>query len=93
LQSATYADFRQLQSRETQAKAVAVPATLGFPDVAKERYPAVVVLHTVAGYIEANDRLGKIGSVVRAVALATGRIHYLFAFVPGSEVEIALPVE
>jgi len=69
LQSATYADFRQLQSRETQAKAVAVPATLGFPDVAKERYPAVVVLHTVAGYIEANE--GQYAAELRKAGFAT----------------------
>ena len=48
-------DFRQLLSREAPAATVTVPATLSFPDGAKERYPAVVVVHTVAGYIEDNE--------------------------------------
>src|SRR5262249_2078484 len=60
---------RQLQSRAPPTKAVAVPATLGFPDVARERYPAVVVLHTVAGTIEANE--GQYAAELRKAGFAT----------------------
>jgi dienelactone hydrolase len=56
-QSASYVDFRQLLSREAPAATLTVPATLSFPDDAKDRYPAVVVVHTVAGYLEANEGL------------------------------------
>jgi dienelactone hydrolase len=69
LQSATYADFRQLLSREAPAKAVAVPATLKFPDAVKERYPAVVVVHSVAGYLEANE--GQYAAELRKAGFAT----------------------
>ena len=56
-QSASYVDFRQLQSRQAPAATVAVPATLSFPDDARDRYPAVVVVHTVAGYRDDNEGL------------------------------------
>ncbi|MGH6709411.1 MAG: hypothetical protein ACREEK_10620, partial [Bradyrhizobium sp.] len=39
-QSASYADFRQLQLREPAPSTVTVSATLSFPDDARERYPA-----------------------------------------------------
>jgi dienelactone hydrolase len=68
-QSASYADFRQLLSREAPAAAVTVPATLSFPDDAKDRYPAVVVVHTVAGYIEANE--GQYAAELRKAGFAT----------------------
>jgi dienelactone hydrolase len=55
LQSASYADFRQLLSREAPAAAVSVHATLGFPVELRDRYPAVVVVHTIAGYLDANE--------------------------------------
>src|SRR5689334_7678528 len=69
LQSATSADFRQLQSRETHSKAVAAPATLRFPDQPKQPYPDVVVLHTVAGHIEANE--GQYAAELRKAGFAT----------------------
>jgi dienelactone hydrolase len=56
-QSASYADFRQLMSREAPAATVMVPAILSFPDDAKGRYPAVVVVHTIAGYLDSNEGL------------------------------------
>jgi dienelactone hydrolase len=56
-QSASYVDFRQLQLRETPAATVTVAATLSFPDEARDRYPAVVVVHTVAGYLDGNEGL------------------------------------
>jgi dienelactone hydrolase len=56
-QSASYADFRQLLSREAPPATVTVPATLSFPDDAQDRYPAVVVVHTIAGYLDSNEGL------------------------------------
>src|SRR4029077_9145125 len=34
---------------------VSVPATLRFPDQPRDRYPAVVVVHTISGFKEANE--------------------------------------
>ncbi len=68
-QSASYADFRQLLSRETPAVTVTVPATLSFPEEARDRYPAVVVVHTIAGYLEANE--GQYAAELRKAGYAT----------------------
>jgi dienelactone hydrolase len=68
-QSTSYVDFRQLLAREAPAATVTVPATLSFPDDAKDRYPAVVVVHTVAGYIEANE--GQYAAELRKAGFAT----------------------
>jgi dienelactone hydrolase len=68
-QSASYADFRQLLSREAPAATVTVPATLSFPDEARDRYPAVVVVHTIAGYNEANE--GRYAAELRKAGFAT----------------------
>jgi dienelactone hydrolase len=54
LRSGSYTDFRQVFSREAPA-GVSVPATLRFPDQARDRYPAVVVVHTISGFQEANE--------------------------------------
>jgi dienelactone hydrolase len=54
-QSGSYADFRQLLSREAPTTTVAVAATLDFPDQAKGRSPAVVIVHSIGGYIESNE--------------------------------------
>lgn len=54
LRSGSYADFRQVFVREAPA-GVSVPATLRFPDRARDRYPAVVVVHTISGFQEANE--------------------------------------
>jgi dienelactone hydrolase len=54
-QSGSYADFRQLFSQEAASATVTVAGTLSFPDQARDRYPAVVVVHTIAGYLEANE--------------------------------------
>lgn len=56
-QSASYADFRQLLSGSAPATTVTVSAILSFPDEARERYPAVVIVHTIAGYLEVNEGL------------------------------------
>jgi dienelactone hydrolase len=68
-QSASYVDVRQLLSRGAPAATLTVPATLSFPDEAKDRYPAVVVVHTVAGYIEANE--GRYAAELRKAGFAT----------------------
>jgi dienelactone hydrolase len=68
-QSASYVDFRQLLSREAPAATVTVPATLNFPNEAKDRVPAVVVVHTVAGYVESNE--GQYAAELRKAGFAT----------------------
>jgi dienelactone hydrolase len=68
-QSASYRDFRQLQLREPPAATVSVAANLSFPDEARDRYPAVVVVHTVAGYIEGNE--GQYAAELRKAGFAT----------------------
>jgi hypothetical protein len=54
-QSSSYADFRRLLLREALTATVTVSATLGFPDEVRDRYPAVVVVHSIAGYQETNE--------------------------------------
>jgi len=54
-QSSTYSDMRQLLAREATGGAVTVKANLGFPEQAKDRYPAVIVVHTLAGYRDVNE--------------------------------------
>jgi dipeptidyl aminopeptidase/acylaminoacyl peptidase len=68
-QSASYVDFRQLLSREAPSATVTVPATLSFPDDKNDRYPAVVVIHTIAGYIEDNE--GQYAAELRKAGFAT----------------------
>jgi hypothetical protein len=52
--TATYTDFRQVLAREAPTATVTVPAALHFPDDRKDRYPAVVVVHTFGGYQGSN---------------------------------------
>ena len=54
-QSASYTDFRQLVAREAPTSAVTVSATLSFPDRGQERYPALVIVHTIGGYQDVNE--------------------------------------
>jgi dienelactone hydrolase len=68
-QSASYVDFRQLQSREGPAATVKVRASLGFPDEARDRYPAVVVVHSIAGYLDVNE--GRYAEELRKRGFAT----------------------
>jgi dienelactone hydrolase len=68
-QSASYVDFRQLQFRQAPAAVVTVTAKLSFPDEARDRYPAVVVVHTVAGYLDANE--GAYAAELRQAGFAT----------------------
>jgi dienelactone hydrolase len=53
--SGRYTDFRQLMARETPAESVTIPMTLHLPDTGQERFPAVVIVHTIAGYLEVNE--------------------------------------
>jgi dienelactone hydrolase len=68
-QSASYVDFRQLQSRQAPAATVTVRASLNFPEEARDRYPAVVVVHTIAGYRDANE--GQYAAELRKAGFAT----------------------
>jgi dienelactone hydrolase len=68
LRSGSYADFRQVFVREAPAD-VSVPATLHFPDEPRERYPAVVVVHTIGGFREANE--GWLAAELRRGGFAT----------------------
>lgn len=69
LQSSTYSDFRQLLTREAATGTVAVRASLAFPEAAKDRYPAVVVVHTISGYRDANE--GYVAAELRKSGFAT----------------------
>ena len=68
-QSASYADFRELLSRKAPAAAVTVPAALSFPDEARDRYPAAIVVHTIGGYLETNE--GQYAAELRKAGFAT----------------------
>jgi dienelactone hydrolase len=67
-QSSKYGDFRQLLAREARGT-VTVRARLVFPDEAKDRYPAAVVLHTITGYRDANE--GYVAAELRKAGFAT----------------------
>jgi dienelactone hydrolase len=68
-QSSTYGDMRQLLAREATAGAVTVKAYLGFPEQVKDRYPAVIVVHSLAGYRDANE--GYTAAELRKAGFAT----------------------
>jgi dienelactone hydrolase len=68
-QSSTYSDFQQVLSREAAAGTPTVRANLRFPEQAKDQYPAVVVVHTIAGYRETNE--GYVAAVLRKSGFAT----------------------
>ena len=55
LRSGSYADFRQLVSREAATNEVSIAATLSFPDAAQDHYPAIVIVHCLGGYVESNE--------------------------------------
>jgi dienelactone hydrolase len=67
--SATFTDIRQLLAGESPKDAVEVRANLRFPDERKDRYPAVVIVHTIAGYLEANE--GRAAAALRKSGFAT----------------------
>jgi dienelactone hydrolase len=68
-QSSTYGDMRQLLAREAATGAVTVKAYLGFPEQARDRYPAIIIVHTIAGYRDANE--GYVAAELRKVGFAT----------------------
>jgi dienelactone hydrolase len=68
-QSSTYSDIRQILAREAATGTVTVQAALGFPEQAKDRYPAIVVLPTMGGYRDANE--GYVAAELRKSGFAT----------------------
>jgi dienelactone hydrolase len=68
-QSSTYADFRQLLTREAPTATVTIQANLDFPEEAKDRYPVVVVIHTISGYRGINE--GYVAAELRKAGFAT----------------------
>src|SRR3984893_12885146 len=68
-QSSTYSDMRHLLAREATAGAVTVKANLGFPAQAGDRYPAIIVVHTLGGYRDANE--GYVAAELRKAGFAT----------------------
>jgi dienelactone hydrolase len=54
-QSGSYTDLRQVLTREAPTSIIKVAASLVFPAAGKDRYPAVILVHTLAGYQEANE--------------------------------------
>jgi dienelactone hydrolase len=55
LQSASYADLRQLVTQPGLGSKVHVAAQLDFPADGNGKYPAVVIVHTLGGYQESNE--------------------------------------
>ena len=68
-QSSTYSDMRQLLTREAATGAVTVKANLGFPEQVRDRYPAVIIVHSIAGYRDANE--GYVAAELRKAGFAT----------------------
>jgi hypothetical protein len=68
-QSSTYGDFRQILAREAATGPVTIRATLGFPEEAKDRYPAVIIVHGIAGYSDAKE--GYVAALLRKSGFAT----------------------
>ena len=54
-QSSTYNDLRQVLTRQAATASVGIRAKLEFPEQAGDRYPAVIVVHSLAGYREPNE--------------------------------------
>lgn len=55
LRSATYSNFRHIFTRAAPDATVEVPATLVFPPSSSNPVPAVVIVHTLAGFREQNE--------------------------------------
>src|SRR5258708_1540998 len=68
-QSSTYSDMRQLLTHEAATGTVTVKANLGFPEQARDRYPAVIVVHSISGYRDANE--GYVAAELRKAGFAT----------------------
>jgi dienelactone hydrolase len=68
-QSSTYSDFRQILVREAATGTITIRATLSFPVEVRDRYPAVVVVHTLGGYRDVNE--GYVAAELRKSGFAT----------------------
>ena len=68
-QSSTYSGFRQLLAREAATATFTVQANLRFPEQKKDRYPAVIVVHGLGGYRDANE--GYVAAELRKSGFAT----------------------
>ena len=68
-QSSNYSDFRALLARDAAAGTVTVRASLNFPEQARDHYPAVVVVHGLGGYRDANE--GYVAAELRKAGFAT----------------------
>src|SRR6202051_3543684 len=68
-QSSTHSDFRQLLAREATAGTVTVRAKLDFPEEVRDRYPAVIVVHALGAYRDANE--GYVAAELRKSGFAT----------------------
>jgi dienelactone hydrolase len=55
VQSGSYTDFRQLLSGQPAVAPVTIDATLAFPEEKRDRYPAIVIVHAIAGYQDQNE--------------------------------------
>jgi dienelactone hydrolase len=61
--------MRQLSAREAATGAVTVKAYLRLPEQVRDRYPAVIIVHTIAGYRDANE--GYVAAELRKAGFAT----------------------
>jgi dienelactone hydrolase len=68
-QSSTYSSFRQLLTGAAPDRRVDVHAALGFPAASSGRVPAVILVHTLAGYRDQNE--GRQASALREAGFAT----------------------
>jgi dienelactone hydrolase len=67
-QSSTYSDMFRLLAGAPSGKAT-VKAYLGFPEQVRDRYPAVIVVHTIDGYRDTNE--GYVAAELRKAGFAT----------------------
>lgn len=68
-QSATYGNFRQVLTRQAPTASVSISAKLEFPEQARDRYPAVIVIHGLGGYRDAHE--GYFAAELRKSGFAT----------------------
>jgi hypothetical protein len=55
LRSATYSNFRQILTRASPDGQADLPAILNLPVTSSGRLPAVIVVHTLAGFRDQNE--------------------------------------
>jgi dienelactone hydrolase len=97
LHPAQYTGFRELMSGGKLSDEAPVPATLSFPEAARSRSPAVVLVHTLAGYREENEgwhaaQLRKAGfATLTYDSLAARRLRQVALAGPTSGPQVAPP--